>query len=141
MLAMGYEIPSPVLARFFFAGWRPRLRPWWRFWSRRSKSRLRFVGSSYPSSVSFLHEPLPSNDGEKEMGDLLIVSRPWPDLYETVKELCEEQGIEVILDRRRAERRQRGAPHAAERRQGDRRKAWATRVHLPDPDPPPSLNS
>lgn len=133
MLAMGYEIPSPVLARFFFAGWRPRPRPWWRFWSRRSKSRFRFVGSGHPSSVSFLREPLPLNDGEKGTGDLFIVSRRWPDLYETVNGLCEEGEIEVILDRRRAERRQQRTPHVPERRQGDRRTAWAARVHLPEP--------
>lgn len=141
MLAMGYEIPSLVLARFFFAGWRPRPRPWWRFWSRRSKSRLRFVGSGHPSSVSFLHEPLPLNDGEKGMGDLFIVSHRWPDLYETVKGLCEERGTEVILDRRRAERRQPRTPHVPERRRGDRRTAWAARVHLPEPPRPATLTA
>ena len=53
---------------------------------------------------------------------LLLVTRNQPDLWHYLKNnLAGDEKVEVILDRRRGERRQRVQPHEPERRQADRR--------------------
>ena len=54
---------------------------------------------------------------------LLIVTRNQPDLWRYLKDnFAGDAKVEVILDRRLAERRQRVQPHDPERRQADRRR-------------------
>lgn len=54
---------------------------------------------------------------------LLIVARNQSDLWRYLKDnFAADQKVEVILDRRRAERRQRIQPQEPERRQGERRR-------------------
>ena len=54
---------------------------------------------------------------------LVIVSREELDLWRHVAQyLGEFQGVQVLLDRRKRERRQRGQPVALERRRADRRR-------------------
>mgnify|MGYP001569806234 FL=1 len=54
---------------------------------------------------------------------LLIVARTEPDLWRYLKHnFAGDDKVEVILDRRRGERRQRIQPHEPERRQADRRR-------------------
>ena len=54
---------------------------------------------------------------------LLIVARNQPDLWRYLKaDFAGDEKVEVILDRRRGERRQRVQPHESERRQGERRR-------------------
>jgi hypothetical protein len=56
---------------------------------------------------------------------MFIVAQDHPELYSHLsREFLGEEGVEVVLDRRRAERR-RGVPASAngERRRGDRRAA------------------
>jgi hypothetical protein len=54
---------------------------------------------------------------------LFIVARKNPDILARVQErLHDDPRIEVIADRRHGERRKLGAPHARERRGGDRRR-------------------
>ncbi len=54
---------------------------------------------------------------------LLIVARNQPDLWRYLKDNFAEDGkVEVILDRRRGERRQRLHPHEPERRHAERRR-------------------
>jgi hypothetical protein len=56
---------------------------------------------------------------------LFIVSRRQPDLHAYVaRQFASEPEMQVLLDRRRAQRRRPGAPApaAVERRQGDRRR-------------------
>ena len=53
---------------------------------------------------------------------LFIVSRQHPDLYAYLRErFASDTAVEVILDRRLGQRRQRAAQIATERRQADRR--------------------
>jgi len=53
---------------------------------------------------------------------LFIVSRDHPDLYAYLRErFATDRGVEVILDRRLGQRRQRARPSELERRQNDRR--------------------
>ena len=53
---------------------------------------------------------------------LLIVARNQPDLWHYLKRnFAGDEKVEVILDRRRGERRQRIQPHEPERRRADRR--------------------
>ena len=53
---------------------------------------------------------------------LLIVARNQPDLWRYLKDnFARDEKVEVILDRRRGERRQRIQPHEPERRGADRR--------------------
>jgi hypothetical protein len=53
---------------------------------------------------------------------MVIVARRHPELYDYLRErFVADPGVEVILDRRSAERRQRGLPVVNERRRGDRR--------------------
>jgi hypothetical protein len=54
---------------------------------------------------------------------LLIVPRDRRDLYEYLKlRFSEVDNFEVILDRRQADRRQRGEPSEPERRRAERRR-------------------
>lgn len=54
---------------------------------------------------------------------LLIVVRNQPDLWRYLKDnFAGDEKVEVILDRRRGERRQRIQPHDPERRRADRRR-------------------
>ena len=54
---------------------------------------------------------------------LLIVARNQPDLWRYLKDnFAGDEKVEVILDRRRGERRQRIQPHQPERRQTERRR-------------------
>jgi len=53
---------------------------------------------------------------------LFVVSRRNPDLYQYLRErFASDPAVEVILDRRVAQRRQRRLPVDAERRRADRR--------------------
>jgi hypothetical protein len=53
---------------------------------------------------------------------LFIVSRQHPDLYAYLRErFASDRGVEVVLDRRVAQRRRGEAPYPAERRQAERR--------------------
>jgi hypothetical protein len=61
-------------------------------------------------------------EGLMGLGRLLIVARQNVQLYEYLKQEFAGESVEVILDRRQGERRQRDAgPAGAEQRQGDRR--------------------
>ena len=54
---------------------------------------------------------------------LLIVARSQPDLWRYMQHnFAGDDKVEVILDRRRVERRQRIQAHEPERRQGERRR-------------------
>ena len=54
---------------------------------------------------------------------LLIVARNQPDLWRYLKgNFAGDEKVEVILDRRRGERRQRSQPHEPDRRQAERRR-------------------
>lgn len=54
---------------------------------------------------------------------LLIVPEDRPDLYKYLKrQLADVGNIEVILERRRGERRQKDEPHEPERRRAQRRR-------------------
>ena len=77
--------------------------------------------------------------------NLFVVSRRYPDLYEYLRErFASDTAVEVILDRRMGERRQRQASHPTERRRADRRQRpeveleLQTRSHaiitIPDPE-------
>jgi hypothetical protein len=53
---------------------------------------------------------------------LFIVSRQHPDLYAYLRErFAADHGVEVVLDRRVAQRRRRDGSHPIERRQAERR--------------------
>ena len=66
------------------------------------------------------------------MGALLvIVMRENLARYEQVKQELAGQRLEVILDRRRGERRQRQDPRAGERRRGDRRAEIRAEIRVP----------
>ena len=55
---------------------------------------------------------------------LYIVSRDSPELYERfARAFADDPDVEVVLDRRRTDRRQRDLPHSAERRVRERRSA------------------
>lgn len=59
---------------------------------------------------------------------LFIVARNQPDLWQHLKrDFADEDQIQVIVDRRRGERRQRREPHGPERRRSDRRRATIDR--------------
>lgn len=131
MFAMAYEIPSLVLARFFFAGWRPRRRPWWHL------RRRRFAGTSlFVPSARFRHRGARTGSlwrrlialmGGDTDGAVCLVSRTRPDLYEylVASKIFEAVGVKLMLDRRHGEQRQRVEPVEVERRRADRRTAWA----------------
>lgn len=81
---------------------------------------------------------------------LFLVSRHEPRLYEYLVDRFRDDGnVEVILDRRRGERRSRSAHQGPERRRADRRfrqeidAELQVRSHviltLPSDDPPPRL--
>ncbi|MBI3029704.1 MAG: hypothetical protein HYY64_09355 [Candidatus Rokubacteria bacterium] len=54
---------------------------------------------------------------------LLIIARHQPDLWQYLKDnFAGDAKVEVILDRRRGERRQRILPREVERRKGERRR-------------------
>jgi hypothetical protein len=62
---------------------------------------------------------------------LFVVSRRHPDLYHYLRErFASDAAVEVILDRRIAERRQRQTPRATERRQADRRRRPEVELEL-----------
>ena len=53
---------------------------------------------------------------------LFIVSREHPDLYAYLRErFASDRGVEVVLDRRVAQRRRHDAAHQVERRRAERR--------------------
>jgi hypothetical protein len=53
---------------------------------------------------------------------LFVVSRSETSLYQyLIERFIDDPNVEVILDRRRGERRRRGSPGLPERRQADRR--------------------
>ena len=57
-----------------------------------------------------------------EIRCLFIVARDQPDLsHHLRRDFAAEDGVQVLLDRRRGEQRQRNQPHEGERRQTDRR--------------------
>ncbi len=54
---------------------------------------------------------------------LFIVARNQPDLWHYLRrDFAGDEEVQVVLDRRRGERRQRVLPHEPERRQADRRR-------------------
>jgi len=55
---------------------------------------------------------------------LIIVARQHRDLYDYLRKRFAEPRIEVILDRRRGERRRQTVPVGRERRRRDRRSRW-----------------
>ena len=62
-------------------------------------------------------------------GDLLIVARGQPSLYEYLRDdFATDPDVQVLMDRRHGERRRADEPFAAERRRRDRR----TRAPLDD---------
>ena len=62
---------------------------------------------------------------------LLIVARTEPDLWRYLKHnFAGDDKVEVVLDRRRGERRQRTQPHEPERRRGERRRQPGTEKEL-----------
>ena len=62
---------------------------------------------------------------------LFIVSRHHPDLYAYLRErFAGDRGVEVILDRRLGQRRQRSRSHETERREDDRRQRPEVDVEL-----------
>jgi hypothetical protein len=64
-----------------------------------------------------------AGDNTNAMRHLWIVARDRPDVYEYFKTrlFIGRPNVEVILDRREGERRERTASPSPERRQGDRR--------------------
>ena len=55
---------------------------------------------------------------------LFIVARDQTDLWHHLRQdFAEDEEVQVVLDRRRGERRRHGQPHEPERRQGGRRRA------------------
>jgi hypothetical protein len=77
--------------------------------------------------------------------NLFIVSRKHPDLYSYLRErFASDRDVEVILDRRVAQRRQRNVRSEADRRRGERRRRPEVELELQRrshaiitiPDPP-----
>jgi hypothetical protein len=63
--------------------------------------------------------------------NLFVVSRRYPDLYEYLRErFASDSAVEVILDRRVAQRRQRQTPHPTERRHAERRQRPEVEMEL-----------
>lgn len=61
----------------------------------------------------------------------LIVTRTQPDLWRYLTDnFAGDEKVEVVLDRRRGERRQRIQPHEVERRRGERRHQPGTEKDL-----------
>lgn len=61
-------------------------------------------------------------DGSRDDALMFVVARGRPDLYDHLREGCHGvESIDVVLDRRHAERRRWGAASAAERRRTERR--------------------
>jgi hypothetical protein len=75
---------------------------------------------------------VPRTQIEDQMGrTLFIVSRQHPDLYAYLRErFATDTAVEVILDRRLTQRRQREAPRDADRRIADRRARPEVEVEL-----------
>ena len=75
---------------------------------------------------------VPRTQIEVQMGrTLFIVSRQHPDLYAYLRErFATDTAVEVILDRRLVQRRQRDAPRDAERRLADRRARPEVEIEL-----------
>jgi hypothetical protein len=67
---------------------------------------------------------VPGIHTEEQMGRVVfVVSRDHRDLYAYLSErFSTDTAVEVVLDRRVAERRQRDAPHDVDRRRSDRRR-------------------
>jgi hypothetical protein len=62
---------------------------------------------------------------------LFIVSRHHPDLYAYLRErFGSDQGVEVVLDRRTAQRRRSEQPAEVDRRQADRRRRPEVELEL-----------
>lgn len=75
---------------------------------------------------------VPRTQIEDQMGrTLFIVSRQHPDLYAYLRErFATDTAVEVVLDRRLTQRRQRDAPRDEERRLADRRARPEVEVEL-----------
>jgi hypothetical protein len=75
---------------------------------------------------------VPRTQTEEQMGrTLFIVSREHPDLYAYLRErFASDTAVEVILDRRLGQRRQRDAPTGVDRRQADRRSRPEVEIEL-----------
>ena len=62
---------------------------------------------------------------------LFIVSRHHPDLYAYLRErFASDHGVEVVLDRRSAQRRRREQPYETDRRQAERRRRPEVELEL-----------
>jgi hypothetical protein len=62
---------------------------------------------------------------------VFVVSRRHPDLYDYLRErFASDTAVEVVLDRRLADRRRRQSSYPAERRRGDRRRRPEVEVEL-----------
>jgi hypothetical protein len=75
---------------------------------------------------------VPRTQTEEQMGrTLFIVSRQHPDLYAYLRErFAADTAVEVILDRRLGQRRQRAAVTQVDRRRSDRRTRPEVEVEL-----------
>lgn len=63
--------------------------------------------------------------------NLFVVSRRHPDLFQYLRErFSSDSAVEVILDRRVAQRRQYQAPHDTERRRAERRQRPEIEIEL-----------
>jgi hypothetical protein len=63
--------------------------------------------------------------------NLFVVSRRYPDLYEYLRErFASDTAVEVILDRRIAQRRRADTPQETERRRADRRRRPEVEIEL-----------
>jgi hypothetical protein len=63
--------------------------------------------------------------------NLFVVSRRHPDLYQYLRErFASDSAVEVILDRRVAQRRQQQATHEPERRRAERRRRPEVELEL-----------
>lgn len=63
--------------------------------------------------------------------NVFVVSRRYPDLYEYLRErFASDTAVEVILDRRVAQRRRTQAAVHSERRQSDRRRRPEVEIEL-----------
>ena len=67
--------------------------------------------------------PLPAQPMARTIRCLFVVTQDQPDLWHRLRrDFREDPGIQVVLDRRKGERRQRAQTHEREQRRIDRRR-------------------
>ena len=86
--------------------------------------KLRGASAVLSLETAWNKAKFPGIQTEEQMGrNLFVVSRRYPDLYEYLRErFASDSAVEVILDRRIAQRRQSNQAASAERRRADRRR-------------------